>query len=151
MESPWVNIRDMKHIDLPYVLRNELAAYPHPWKEGHFRTSLNGGDDCFVIERADRIMGHGILSSGAGEAHVLNLCVHPDAQGCGLGRRLLTHLLETAAQKSVNVVFLEVRASNQSARALYESAGFNEMGLRRNYYPDASGREDAVLMGKELV
>jgi ribosomal-protein-alanine N-acetyltransferase len=63
----------------------------------------------------------------------------------------LTHLLETAAQKSVNVVFLEVRASNQSARALYESAGFNEMGLRRNYYPDASGREDAVLMGKELV
>lgn len=151
MEGQCVNIRVMKHIDMPYVLRNELAAYPHPWREGHFRTSLNGGDDCFVMESDSRLVGHGILSTGAGEAHVLNLCVHPEAQGCGFGRKMLDHLLDTASQKAVNVVFLEVRASNRSARALYESAGFNEMGLRPNYYPDVHGREDVVLMGKELV
>ena len=145
-----VSFRVMKHIDLPYVLSNENAAYSHPWTQGNFRTSLNGTDFCCILEVEHRAVGHGILSSGAGEAHVLNLCVHPEQQGAGLGRKLLKHLLAQAAGRKVNSVFLEVRASNTAAITLYDTTGFNEVGRRRNYYPIADGREDAIVMAKEL-
>lgn len=145
-----VSFRAMKHIDLPYVLSNESAAYSHPWTQGNFRTSLNGADYCCLVLVDQRAVGHGILSSGAGEAHVLNLCVHPEQQGAGLGRKLLKHLLAQAAGRKVNSVFLEVRASNSAAITLYDTTGFNEIGRRRNYYPVDVGREDAIVMAKEL-
>ena len=79
------------------------------------------------------------------------LCVHPEQQGAGLGRRIA----ESSARPKpphckVRSVFLEVRASNAAAIALYDTTGFNEIGRRRNYYPIAVGREDAIVMAKEL-
>ncbi|MEK9893055.1 MAG: GNAT family N-acetyltransferase, partial [Pseudomonadales bacterium] len=71
-------------------------------------------------------------------------------QGQGLGRLALDAALKKASQRLATVMFLEVRDSNQSARALYDSVGFNEIGVRRGYYPAASGREDAVVMAKHL-
>ena len=150
MGSSNARFRLMKHIDLPYVLNNEHAAYSHPWTQGNFRTSLNGTDYCCLVLADQRPVGHGILSTGAGEAHVLNLCIHPEQQGAGLGRELLSHLLAQAAAGKVRSVFLEVRASNAAAIALYDTTGFNEIGRRRNYYPIDVGREDAIVMAKEL-
>ena len=82
---------------------------------------------------------------------MLNLCIHPEQQGAGLGRELLSHLLAQAAAGKVRSVFLEVRASNAAAIALYDTTGFNEIGRRRNYYPIDVGREDAIVMAKELL
>ena len=105
MRSSNARFRLMKHIDLPYVLNNEHAAYSHPWTQGNFRTSLNGTDYCCLVLADQRPVGHGILSTGAGEAHVLNLCIHPEQQGAGLGRELLCHLLAQAATGKCAVFF----------------------------------------------
>ncbi len=96
-------------------------------------------------------IGYGILSVAAGEAHVLNVCVAPEHQGRGLGRRLLGRLLDLARWHRVERVFLEVRPSNPVAIGLYERAGFNEIGRRPNYYPAKGGREDAIVMAMELL
>jgi ribosomal-protein-alanine N-acetyltransferase len=90
----------------------------------------------------------------AGECHVLNLCLHPVHQGRGIGRRLLRRLLALARRREADTAFLEVRASNCGAIALYHSEGFDEIGRRRGYYPasrhNAHRREDAVVMARAL-
>jgi ribosomal-protein-alanine N-acetyltransferase len=86
----------------------------------------------------------------AGEAHLLNLGIAHDWQSQGLGRKFLRHLIEVARVDRADMMFLEVRPSNAKAIQLYLSEGFNEIGMRRNYYPAASGREDAILMGLSL-
>ena len=91
------------------------------------------------------------MSFGAGEAHILNLCVSPVDQHKGLGRRLLRHLLEVAGERRTETVFLEVRASNKFANSLYQSEGFNEIGRRNGYYPAENRREDALVFAKSLL
>jgi ribosomal-protein-alanine N-acetyltransferase len=90
------------------------------------------------------------MSVAVGEAHILNLCVRPELQGCGLSRQMLDHLLELAYPLQVRTVFLEVRISNHRAVRLYAAAGFCEVGIRRGYYPAAKGREDALVLAREL-
>ena len=96
------------------------------------------------------LIGYGIMSTGAGEAHILNLCVGSAFQGQGLGRALLTRLLEEAGSLRVDTVFLEVRPSNVPAVTLYESMGFNCIGTRKDYYPAKYGREDATILALTL-
>jgi ribosomal-protein-alanine N-acetyltransferase len=84
------------------------------------------------------------------EAHLLNLSIAKTYQKQGLGRTLLEHMVDIAKNNQMANMFLEVRQSNISAIALYEIMGFNEMAIRRNYYPATNGREDAVLMGLAL-
>jgi ribosomal-protein-alanine N-acetyltransferase len=92
-----------------------------------------------------------VLSCAAAEAHVLNLCVAPEHQGHGHGRHLLRRLVDIARWHMSDRVFLEVRPSNPGAIALYHSEGFNEIGRRPNYYPAPRGREDAIVMARELL
>ena len=80
------------------------------------------------------------------EATLFNIAVDPAFQRRGLGRELLTHLIRELETRDVFTLWLEVRASNVAAIALYESLGFNEATIRRNYYPTAEGREDAIIM-----
>ena len=91
------------------------------------------------------------MSAAVGECHLLNLCVHPDWQGRGLGRRLLLRLFAIGKANNADTAFLEVRASNRRAIALYESEGFCEIGLRRGYYPAGDKREDAIVMARPLL
>ncbi len=86
------------------------------------------------------------LVPAVGEAHILNVCVHPDVCGRGLGKMLMNKALEGAQGQDIQTVYLEVRASNAVAISLYDSLGFNEVGLRNNYYPADKGHEDAVIM-----
>jgi len=142
--------RPMQAEDLPQVLENELRAYAYPWTRGNFLDCLREGKDCRVVELDGRIIGHGVLALGAGEGHILNVCISRDHQGRGYGRRLLADLLERARCGGVEMIFLEVRPSNLAAIELYESAGFNAIGTRRNYYPAAFGHEDAQIMALDL-
>ena len=144
-------IRRMLDSDLDVVLTNERRAYTHPWSEGIFRDCLKNGNDCFVLEASSRLIGHGVLSVGAGEAHLLNVCVHPDCHGHGFGCTLVEHLIQEARNSRATTMFLEVRPSNVVACKLYENLGFNEVGVRENYYPAFKGREDALVLAIELL
>ncbi|HXH03069.1 MAG TPA: ribosomal protein S18-alanine N-acetyltransferase [Candidatus Competibacteraceae bacterium] len=144
------SFRAMRYTDLPAVMAIERRAYPFPWSEAVISDCIRVGYRCRVLERGRAILGYGILSIAVGEAHVLNLCVAPEYQGQGLGRRILEHLMEQARQGGARTVFLEVRPSNGVAVHLYRSAGFCEVGLRRGYYPAVHGREDALVMAREL-
>jgi ribosomal-protein-alanine N-acetyltransferase len=143
-------LRAMHEADLDAVAAIEQQAYPFPWTFGIFRDCLRAGYGCWVLERGDEIVGYGIISVAAREAHVLNVCVAPAAQCAGLGRRLIQRLVDLARWHRAERVYLEVRPSNPHAIALYHDLGFNEIGRRPNYYPDRAGREDALVMAMEL-
>ncbi|MDC2963828.1 ribosomal protein S18-alanine N-acetyltransferase [Gammaproteobacteria bacterium] len=144
------SLRRMEMEDLESVLRNERKAYRFPWTEGIFKSCLCNGDECWII-LDKKILGHAVLSFAAREAHLLNLCIHPDHQNQGLGKQILDHVLRIAKKKGALSIFLEVRVSNAAAVYLYENAGFNEIGRRAGYYPDEVNREDAIVLGKELL
>ena len=145
-------LRPMRESDLDAVMDIELRAYPFPWSRGIFRDCLHSNYAMWLQERADgAILGYGVLSIAADEAHVLNLCTTPGSEGRGLGQRMLQALLKIARGHAVQRVFLEVRPSNTRGIALYERSGFNEIGRRPRYYPANNGREDAMVMAMELL
>lgn len=137
--------------DFPAVLRLERQGHPYPWTEQIFRDCMRAGYACRVLLQGGEIVAYGVMSSGAGEAHILNLCVDQDWQGQGMGQRLLEYFIAQARAGSSETMFLEVRLSNARARRLYQRLGFNEVGLRRNYYPAPDGREDALILALALA
>lgn len=143
--------RKMSVEDLPEVLNNERSGYAHPWSRGLFLDCLVKGQECWLAVCNGKVVGHGLLSVAAGEAHLLNVCIHPDSQGLGLGKRMVEHLLGRARVKRAGSVFLEVRPSNLIACRLYENMGFNQVAVRPDYYPAYGGREDALVFAKELL
>lgn len=148
--NPRTEIRLMQPADLKAVAAVERAAYQYPWSLGIFRDCLLAGYYCLVLDVAGAVTGYGIMSIAAGEAHLLNLCVHPAAQRLGYGRRLLNTLLLKASDTQADKVFLEVRPSNEIALRLYRSAGFEQIGVRPAYYQAEHGREDAVILAATL-
>jgi ribosomal-protein-alanine N-acetyltransferase len=142
--------RPMLEDDVPDVVEIDRSAYEFPWTEGIFRDCLRVGYWCRVLERYRRIQAYAVMSIAAGEAHLLNLCVRPALQRQGLGRKVLLHFVELARRTGADTVFLEVRASNEPAIALYTSTGFGEVGMRRGYYPARRGREDALVLARAL-
>ncbi len=142
--------RPMSYEDLIAICRIEPTIYSHPWTYGNFKDSLDSGYSGWVMEIAGEISGYALVMMVLDEAHLLNISVGMNHQGQGLGRTLLAHMIEVSRGHKAGNMFLEVRASNTKAIGLYESMGFCEMGIRRNYYPAAQGREDAVLMGLAL-
>lgn len=142
--------RRMLHGDLDAVERIERGAYAHPWTRGNFADSLEAGYHCWIMECGGVLVGYSVVMVAAGEAHLLNLSIAADRQRRGLGTVLLRFVSKLAGDYGADMVYLEVRASNAAGRALYAKDGFSEIGLRRDYYPAAGGREDAVTMGKKL-
>ena len=145
-----LDIRPMQEADLAEVLEIERASYPYPWSSSIFMDCLHAGYSCWVFGRRGIIEGYGVLSVAAGESHLLNICVREESRKQGLGAKMLTHLTAIARRHEAEVLFLEVRVSNRSACRLYEFSGFNELGIRRDYYPTDSGREDALIFARTL-
>ena len=143
-------VRPMREHDLAQVMRIEAEAYEFPWSEGIFRDCLRVGYSCWSQLEDDRLVGYGIMTMGAEEAHVLNLCTDPNHQRKGFARRLLGHLMATGARHGAAHVFLEVRLSNAAAQSLYASEGFSKVGVRKAYYPAKGGREDAIVLRRAL-
>jgi [ribosomal protein S18]-alanine N-acetyltransferase len=143
-------IRPMVESDVSDVVATERASYQFPWSEGIFRDCLRVGYICRVVTVEDRVVGYGVMSVGAGEAHILNLCIREAFRCRGVGRRLLSYLLERAAASGMGEAFLEVRPSNTAAIRLYQSLGFEPVGTRRGYYQAVGGREDAAVLKLSL-
>jgi ribosomal-protein-alanine N-acetyltransferase len=148
---PAVQMRAMRVDDLVTISALENASYEFPWSLGIFSDCLKTGHPCWVLCVGGEIVGYGILSIGAGEAHVLNICIASTYRGQGLGRYLLGRLLNLARWHGSERVFLEVRPSNPLAKSLYESTGFVEIGRRPRYYPARDGREDAIVMVLDMA
>jgi ribosomal-protein-alanine N-acetyltransferase len=149
-ESSEPLLRPMLDEDVAAVLALEERLYPFGWSDGIFRDCLRVHYSCWVLEQQGEPIGYGIMSVAVGEAHLLNIAISPDSQGQGMGRNLLRHLLQTGRRHGAATAFLEVRGSNRVAIRLYESSGFHQVGLRRDYYPAKKGREDAVIMARDL-
>jgi len=148
--APEVVIRSMRSSDIAEVVTIERASYQFPWSEGIFRDCLRVGYVCRVISVSRQVMAYGVMSLGAGEAHILNLCVGETYRCRGVGRRLLSSLIERATAAGMGDAFLEVRPSNTAAIRLYLALGFEQVGMRRGYYQAVNGREDAAVLRRAL-
>lgn len=144
--------RPLTDADLAYVAALEAQIHAAPWSFANFRDALLAGYSAQVGEREGRVVAFGVMMRAPGEAQILNLSVVPAARRQGLGRALLERFLDDALRAGAEQMFLEVRASNTPAIALYESAGFESVARRANYYPAtprAQG-EDALVMRRRL-
>ena len=150
IKSNQITFRQCQIEDLAALIAIEKEVYQFPWSIGIFTDCLRVGYYCVVLEVDEQIVSYGIMSLGAHEAHVLNLCVDPVYQQSGYGRMILEHLMETAKRLNAGLCLLEVRESNSSAIRLYHAAGFNQIGSRKNYYPATHGREDAIIYALDL-
>ena len=128
----------------------EGQAYEFPWSRDIFEDCFRAGYFCWGCLDERELQGYGVMSVGAGECHILNLCVASAVRRQGVGRYLLAHLLHLARRHNADTAFLEVRPSNQGALLLYHAIGFNEIGRRRGYYPARQGREDAIVLARCL-
>jgi len=144
------HVREMIHDDVPEVSDIERRSYEFPWSHGVFRDCLLAGYHCVVVDREGAVVGYGVLSVAAGEAHILNLCVDPTYRELGYGERLLDEILVVARDQEVREIFLEVRPSNEKAIALYMKKGFRNIAYRPAYYQASDGREDAAVFSKVL-
>ncbi len=145
-------MRPMTQADVDAVFAIEQAVQRFPWTRGNFSDALNSGYLCRVDEaESGGIRGYAILMPAADEAELLNIGVAAAQQRKGLGRAILSEILNLAHAKQLRRVFLEVRRSNVAAIALYRSAGFSEIGVRHGYYRSADGSEDALVMACELM
>jgi [ribosomal protein S18]-alanine N-acetyltransferase len=145
-----LTVRTMRDTDVDEVIGIERASYQFPWTEGIFHDCLRVSYLCRVAVQDQRIVGYAVMSMGAGEAHILNLCVREEARRAGVGRQLIRYLLEQAEGAGMLEAFLEVRPSNAIAIRLYRSLGFSQIGTRRGYYQALGGREDAAVLRLRL-
>jgi [ribosomal protein S18]-alanine N-acetyltransferase len=142
---PDVTIRPMSEADVDAVVTIEFSAYRFPWSEGIFRDCLKVGYVCRVVVLYGAVAGYGIVSTGAAEAHILNLCIREDLRCRGIGAHLLEDLLKRSAAANMDYAYLEVRPSNAAAIRLYKAFAFEHIGARRGYYQAPGGREDAAV------
>ncbi len=140
----------MRVEDLDQVLAIERASFTMPWSRGAFlyEMQLIRVARCWVTRDAGRVVGYLCVWEIADELHVTNIAVRPDARRRGIGRDLLGTAIADARARGFRVVALEVRPSNEEARALYDSFGFHVVGRRRGYYYDTG--EDALVMEARL-
>lgn len=145
-------IRSFQEKDFSSILQIEKAGQIIPWSEKMLRDSLVANHQVWVLQNKQLIVGFIIFYIIAGECHILNFCVDPTQRGKGLGKRLLQYVVQYAKEHRADMILLEVRQSNCVALTLYQQLGFNEIGIRKNYYmlPQNKGRENAILLALEL-
>jgi [ribosomal protein S18]-alanine N-acetyltransferase len=152
--APATMLRAMRSTDLNAVMAIESRCYEFPWTRGNFIDSLAAGYLMHSLVQATTgsLVGYLVAMRGVGEMHLLNITIAPEWQRQGLAQGLLDVLEASCREEQLPRLWLEVRQSNQRARALYRQRGYAEVGLRRGYYPAALGqREDAVVMRAELA
>jgi ribosomal-protein-alanine N-acetyltransferase len=145
-------LRKMTAADTGAVYAIEQVVSLAPWSEKLFSDCIEVGYECWVLLEDKIIIGFGILSYAANEAHILNLAIEPSKQHQGHGQKVLQHLLEMAKIHGSEEIFLEVRESNSVAQELYKKFNFVEIGIRKGYYESVNGaeREDALTFALPL-
>ncbi|MBF7684769.1 ribosomal protein S18-alanine N-acetyltransferase [Acinetobacter sp. B10A] len=143
-------IRKMKIEDIDAVYEVEVKAQTHPWSKKQFLDAVQSYSST-VLELNHQICGFCILQPVLDEANLLLMAIREDVQGQGFGYQLLVESMDQLVNSPVQI-FLEVRQSNDHAIKLYEKAGFHQIDVRKNYYPQrGGGREHAVIMVKSCT
>ena len=142
--------RRMTLDDVGQVMKIEREVYEFPWTERIFKDCIRVGYQCWMALQQQHVVGHAVISVTAGESHILNLSIGKAYQRQGFGRRFIEFLVDEARARDAATMLLEVRPSNTAAISCYNSAGFNEIGSRKDYYPATDGREDALLFARQL-
>jgi ribosomal-protein-alanine N-acetyltransferase len=124
----------------------DARSVAYPWSEAQYQAALAAGNQATAVVDHDVLAGFALTMSVLDEAELLNIVIDRPFQGQGLGVALLERVMQQLREQNIRKLFLEVRASNQRARTLYQRAGFLETGLRKNYYRSEDGREHAILM-----
>ena len=157
----------MQLADLDEVLAIESVSHIHPWTKGNFTDSLNAGHWAYCIRpQADQVnslvgtfldprilWAYCILFPAVDELHLLNITVSPKLRQLGLGLRMMAAIEGVALQQKMPRIILEVRPTNTPAVALYQKLGYEQIGVRKNYYPateQTGNREDAIVMAKSI-
>jgi ribosomal-protein-alanine N-acetyltransferase len=150
MIDPELTFRQMAFEDIIAVIQLENEVYQFPWTDRIFKDCIRVGYDCWLAHLGNTVVAHAVISIAAGESHILNLSVTRNHQGKGIGKQFIQFLLNIARNKRAQIMMLEVRPSNIRAINCYSSAGFNEIGCRKDYYPAPNGKEDALLFAKQI-
>ena len=145
-----LTFRQMALEDISVVMQLENEVYQFPWTDRIFKDCIRVGYDCWLAYLENTVVAHAVISIAAGESHILNLSVTRNHQGKGIGKQFIQFLLNIARNKRAQIMMLEVRPSNIRAINCYSSAGFNEIGCRKDYYPAPNGKEDALLFDKQI-
>ena len=146
-----LSFRRMTLADVKQVMTIEREVYEFPWTERIFSDCIRVGYQCWMASVRQRIVGHAVISVTSGESHILNLSIGRAHQRQGFGRQFIEFLVDEARAQDAQTMLLEVRPSNTAAISCYNSAGFNEIGSRKDYYPAANGREDALLFARHIT
>ncbi len=146
-----ITVDPMRVRDLNDVMVIERLSFSTPWSKSAFLSELLENDRAhYLVARVNgRPVGYVGIWLVADEGHITNVAVHPDYRSRGVGRRLLDAITELAVRKGARRLTLEVRKSNLRAQSLYQSLGFQGVGIRRGYYRD--NNEDAIIMWRELT
>lgn len=141
---------EMSHLPQIVVIENE--CFPDPWSEAMLQSVMDDHKEnaFFVCLKGDKVIGYAMMWFGEKihEGHIENIAVSLRFRGIGAGDILVCAMLDTARQKGIAEIFLEVRQSNISAQKLYKKHGFTTNGIRKDYYTKPT--EDAILMHKTL-
>ena len=155
----------MQAADLDEVLKIESVSHIHPWTKGNFSDSLAAGHWAYCIRpQVDQMVkgsyldpavlwAYCILFPAVDELHLLNITVSPHLRKLGLGQRMMAAIEGVAAQQKMPRIILEVRPTNSAAVSLYQRLGYEQIGVRKNYYPanpETGSREDALVMAKSI-
>jgi ribosomal-protein-alanine acetyltransferase len=140
----------MRETDIDAVLAAEQRIYAFPWTRGNFVDSLRAGHSAWIGQCSGELTVYAVMMLSIDEAELLNLSVVPEYQNRGLGSDFLTYLFDVARSHGAIRMLLEVRAGNESGQAVYRRFLFGEIGRRRAYYAAADGREDAIVMARDL-
>lgn len=140
----------MTNEDLDAVAGAEARIHPFPWTRGNFADSLAAGHDAWLAQEDGRLIGYAVMMQVVDEIHLLNISVLPELQRSGRGSALLVHLFAQARMRAATRMLLEVRPGNVAGQGFYRRHDFAEIGRRRDYYPAHEGREDAIVMAREL-
>ena len=133
------------HIHLDNILEIENRSFPSPWSQRAFIQEIeNPISHIWVLLADNQLVGYICFWLFDREIQLINIAVHPDEKGKGLGRHLMTGMIETGLSKGSQYIWLEVRISNLPAKRLYHGLGFEEIGRRRGYYRETN--EDAIVM-----
>lgn len=145
-----VEFAPMTGADVDAVTEAERLICPFPWTRGNFADSLTAGYSVWVCRRQGVLAGYAVMMMVMDEAHLLNIGILPRFQRQGLGGEFMAHLFSVARDHGARTMLLEVRPSNAAGRALYRRFCFTEIGRRRDYYRTHDGREEAIVMAREL-
>ena len=144
-----MQIRPMTRNDCEQVAALEAVSFSVPWSLRAFTDTVEKENfRYFVAEESGEILGYCGFLYVLDEAEIPNVCVKASARKQGVGKQMMSVLIEEAAKLDISTLFLEVRESNVPARTLYRSLGFVEDGIRKNFYEQPV--ENAVLMSKSL-